>query len=232
MKRRHRTLGIAAVSGVILALGAALFTGGAAQASDSTEQVAEQQSLSGGKLGQGRRVTALENTLAVSELGRCYGRAQDVLYRTAYREGREQARAAALPHFQECFTDDAQITFTFFGNPDSAVTFNGLDEWLSFVLDFSQENAVSSTRHLIGNETVELTGRRTATLEAYGNTPHFQAADLAEPAPSNITITGAYLGEARLTRQGWRLTEFRIDAEEIQNVVGSYPFGFAPPAGS
>jgi hypothetical protein len=177
-----------------------------------------------------QRVTQLEDRHDVAALGRCYGRAQDVLYRTNHREGRAAAREAARPLFLDCFTPDAEITFTFFGDPATATTFDGLEEWMSFVLAFGTDNRITSTRHLIGNEDVVLTGRRTATLEAYGNTPHFQAAALAAPEPSNLVITGIYQGRADRTARGWRLTEFRIDAEEIQDVSGTYPFGFAPPS--
>ncbi|MEL6187989.1 MAG: hypothetical protein AAFU79_25480, partial [Myxococcota bacterium] len=129
------------------------------------------------------RLRGVEAREALTNLATCYGRAQDLLFLTRWREGAPSARSKALPAFRECFTDHVTITATFFGNDAEpfAVT-HSLSDWIDLQIGFGAMNQISSTRHLIGNIKVEAT-RRGGRFTAASVTPHFQAGTMTSAEP-------------------------------------------------
>ncbi|MEX0370895.1 MAG: nuclear transport factor 2 family protein [Tateyamaria sp.] len=173
------------------------------------------------------RLTAIEDARAVAQLATCYGRANDILFTQRHRAGADTARAEGIAKLSECFTDDAAFDVVFFNSPDSFAEPNGPAEWAELIIGFGTQNNVTSTRHLMGNIDVTISGD-TAELSAFSVTPHFQASQLDAPMPSNMLLTGVYSGTAERTADGWRLSNWTVGVDDFQAVVGMYPFGFHP----
>jgi hypothetical protein len=71
--------------------------------------------------------------------------------------------------YQDCFTDDAEITAIF---PDGAsASSTGTDEWADFVASVFQGNGYVATQHLIGTINIAVNGN-TATMTSYLQATH------------------------------------------------------------
>lgn len=175
------------------------------------------------------RIQRLEDSEAIRDTQFCYGRAQDVLYRNYTDEAK--AKREALAAFQECFTDDADITITFFGGEPLEAS-DTLTEWIDFVYAFGQAEGYGSTRHLLSNLSVEFTGPDTAVVRSAGTTPHFIRGSETEEQPAVDWITGNYQGDVVRTDDGWKLTTFHINGEEALRSPGFFPFGQSDGSGN
>lgn len=175
------------------------------------------------------RLQRLEDSEAIRDTQFCYGNAQDVVYRNYADEAR--AEREGLAAFQECFTDDANITITFFGGEPLEAS-GSLTEWIDFVWNFSQTEGYGSTRHLLSNLAVEFTGPDSAVVRSAGTTPHFIRGSETEEQPAVDWITGNYRGDVVRTADGWKLTTFQINGEEALRSPGFYPFGQSDGSGN
>ncbi|MGL4611768.1 MAG: nuclear transport factor 2 family protein [Trueperaceae bacterium] len=168
------------------------------------------------------RVQQLEDLQAIEETQYCYGRAQDVVYRN-YAD-LDKARSDGMKAFLKCFDKDADITISLHGSqvlneaPDVA-------GWIEFVVNFGQTNKYLSTRHLIGNVEVEITGPDTAIAYSAGSTPHFVMGSDTEEQPVVDWIIGNYYSELERINGEWKITKFLLDADEYARTPGFYPLG-------
>ncbi|MGL5929464.1 MAG: nuclear transport factor 2 family protein, partial [Dermatophilaceae bacterium] len=152
---------------VVVAAGLALngAAGGAAPPDRSGDR--------GTRLAQAADIVELEQAMA------SYGPAQDVAYRN-YADP-VKAKRECVAGFGKAFAADADISIRLLGGAPIQRT-RSLGAWCDFLETFSTENGISSTRHLIGNVEVRLTGRDRAVVTAAGTTPHFLAVGPAATA--------------------------------------------------
>lgn len=205
--------------GFIVAVFVVLVSGYSVQSQGTEADVAALQK-------QVAELTALQ---AIEETQYCYGRAQDVVYRN-YAD-LEKARSDGMKGFLKCFAEDADITISLHG---TQVLYEATDvaDWIDFVVNFGQTNKYLSTRHLIGNVEVELTGPDTAIAYSAGSTPHFVMGSDTEEQPVIDWIIGNYYSELKLIDGEWKITKFILDADEYARSPGFYPLGQSDGSGN
>jgi hypothetical protein len=130
-------------------------------------------------------LAAIQNTQA------CYGRAQDVVYRKYANKSRAEREGIAA--FGQCFTPGADVTITVHGTKvlDQA---KNIRAWTQFVYQFGHSNGITSTRHLLGNIEVKLTGASSGIVYSSGITPHFVGQGVGAKHPAIDWIIGNYGG--------------------------------------
>lgn len=170
-----------------------------------------------------------EDLEAIRDTGYCYGRAQDVVYRN-YADT-ERAKCEGLEAFRRCFTDDATFTITFFGSEPVAQTPN-LEAWVDFVIGFGQDSTYTSTRHLISNFEIELTGPDSAVMYSSGVNPHFIQESMSETGPAVDWLIGNYRDELRRIDGVWKVTGKTLNADEFLRSPGFYPNGQSDGSGN
>ena len=123
--------------------------------------------------------------VAIQSTQACYGRAQDVVYRNYANKGR--AEREGLAAFGQCFTPGADVTITVHGTKllDHA---GNIRAWTQFVYQFGHTNGITSTRHLLGNIEVKLTGPNSASSTAQGSP---RTSSGRAPAPGTRPSTGS-----------------------------------------
>jgi hypothetical protein len=167
--------------------------------------------------------------LALQATQACYGRAQDVVYRNYASES--QAKSEGITAFEQCFTANAHVVITVHGTQllDSA---SNIPDWVNFVYNFGRQNGIVSTRHLIGNTEVKLTGDDSAVVYSSGITPHFVGQGAGASTPSIDWITGNYRSEVHRINGRWLITSLLINADEFARTDATYPLGVSDGSGN
>lgn len=196
---------VAAAAGVVGAVGSA----GSGASAASADRIAD--------------IVAIQNTQA------CYGRAQDVVYRNYANKSR--AEREGLAAFGQCFTPGAHVTITVHGTKvlDRA---DSIRAWTQFVYQFGHTNGITSTRHLLGNIEVKLTGPDSAVVYSSGITPHFVGQGAGARHPAIDWIIGNYRGVVHRINGRWLITSFRINADEFAQTGATYPLGVSNGSGN
>jgi SnoaL-like domain len=176
------------------------------------------------------RTDRLADWQSIYDAQACYGRAQDVVYRTYANEAK--AKRDGLTAFGKCFTRNADISIRLLGGTELEHT-HTLAAWVNFVYNFGQTNNYSATRHLIGNIQIRFTGPNTATVWSSGVNPHFiRGSSTDTPAPAIDWIIGNYKGYLVRTHAGWKINRFLINGDEFAHTPGSYPLGIPDGTGN
>ena len=102
--------------------------------------------------------------------------------------------------------------------------------WTQFVYQFGHANGITSTRHLLGNIEVKLTGPDSAVVYASGITPHFVGQGVGARHPAIDWIIGNYRGVVHRINGRWLITSYRINADEFAQAKVAYPLGSATAA--
>jgi hypothetical protein len=168
-------------------------------------------------------IVAIQNTQA------CYGRAQDVVYRNYANKSRAEREGVAA--FGQCFTPGADVTITVHGTKvlDHA---SNIRAWTQFVYQFGHSNGITSTRHLLGNIEVKLTGPDRGIVYSAAITPHFVGQGVGAKHPAILWITGNYRGVVHRINGRWLITSFRINADEFARASATYPLGVSNGSGN
>jgi len=168
-------------------------------------------------------IVAIQNTQA------CYGRAQDVVYRNYANKSRAEREGVAA--FGQCFTPGADVTITVHGTKvlDHA---SSIRAWTQFVYQFGHANGITSTRHLLGNIEVKLTGPDSAIVYSSGITPHFVGQGAGARHPAIDWIIGNYRGVVHRINGRWLITSYRINADEFAQAAVTYPLGVSNGSGN
>lgn len=168
-------------------------------------------------------IVAIQNTQA------CYGRAQDVVYRNYANKRR--AEREGLAAFGQCFTPGADVTITVHGTKvlDHA---SNIRAWTQFVYRFGHSNGITSTRHLLSNIEVKLTGPDKGIVYSAAITPHFVGQGVGAKHPAVLWITANYRGVVHRINGRWLITSFRINADEFAQASATYPLGVSNGSGN
>jgi hypothetical protein len=185
-----------------------------------------------GSAGAGASAASTDRTadiLAIQGTQACYGRAQDVVYRNYANESK--AKSEGIAAFRQCFTSGAHVTITVHGNEvlDNA---RNIRAWVKFVYQFGHTNGITSTRHLLGNIEVKLTGENSAIVFSSGITPHFVGQGAGAGHPAIDWIIGNYRGVVHRINGRWLITSFRINADEFAQASATYPLGVSDGSGN
>jgi hypothetical protein len=167
--------------------------------------------------------------VAIQSTQACYGRAQDVVYRNYANKGRAVREGIAA--FGQCFTPGADVTITVHGTKvlDHA---KNIGAWTRFVYQFGHANGITSTRHLLGNIEVKLTGPDRGIVYAAAITPHFVGQGVGARHPAILWITGNYRGVVHRINGRWLITSYRINADEFAQANVTYPLGVSNGSGN
>jgi SnoaL-like domain len=160
--------------------------------------------------------------VAIQTTQACYGRAQDVVYRNY--ANRHRAVSEGVAAFEQCFTPGADVTITLHGTKvlDHA---KNIGAWTQFVYQFGHTNGITSTRHLLGNIEVKLTGPDRGFVYSAAITPHFVGQGVGAKHPAILWIIANYRGVVHRINGRWLITSFRINADEAARANVTYPLG-------
>lgn len=169
------------------------------------------------------------DTVAIQNTQACYGRAQDVVYRNYANKRR--AEREGLAAFGQCFTPGADVTITVHGTKvlDHA---SNIRAWTQFVYQFGHSNGITSTRHLLSNIEVKLTGPDKGIVYSAAITPHFVGQGVGAKHPAVLWITANYRGVVHRINGRWLITSFRINADEFAQASATYPLGVSNGSGN
>lgn len=169
----------------------------------------------------------LRDEAAIAGLATCYGRALDEL--SIHYADRAKGKRLATALYEGCFDRSVVVEVYPLGATTPLRRTEGIGAWVDFADGFFASNRYSSTRHLMSNFAVELTGPTTARLVSYASIPHFLqsgARDEKGAAASVEYMIARYVDEAARQPDGtWRTVKKTVYLEEIWRGVGFFPGG-------
>jgi len=170
----------------------------------------------------------LRDEESLRRLAYCYGRGLDEL--SIRHADRAKGRQLATEIYASCFDPNVVIEVRALGAVEPLRSTTGVAAWVDFADGFFAQNKYSSTRHLMSNFAIELTGDDTARMTSYASIPHFlqapEARDAKTAVPTVEYMIARYVDEARRGPDGsWRTTKKLVYLEEIWRGVGFFPGG-------